>query len=530
MKQRLKKIVTNKIFIVIMAVIVIAVCVIVLLTRPAYLEADASMREMASKLEFAGDVEANETKTIYSIVTQTKVSNVAVSEGDHVEKGDVLVELDKTAITYDIKEKELALEQARLDRDNTLESQQSELEQLDKELKSGLNAEIVEKQTALHNAQSEYDTLVYKWNKAVQDYGNGLNQDLVNARNTLYSAQVAYCKAEKDGAANIETLEEELHTKEKAYDAAKKGDSDADIAAARGEYKEAKKALEEAKTRLDTELDSQQVNVNNATASLTAVDNSINEQNKEFYVFEFIKVSSALADAQASLSSTQMAMKYKKEDLERKVEAQSAATTVSQAQVALDRLKFDYDNYTITAPCSGFVSGLNIKVGDTVGTNPLMSILNYDTMKVSIDVDEYDIGRFQMNAPVKVKINSLDKTFDGKVTSIAAKAEKKNDLSFIRIEASFNPDEQISAGIGATVYTTETEDDVMLCVPSDAISYNTETGDSEVTVVENGATRQQAVIPGIEKDGYTQIIDGLSEGDTVRYLEGSNSDDESSEE
>ncbi|MCR4744061.1 MAG: HlyD family efflux transporter periplasmic adaptor subunit [Lachnospiraceae bacterium] len=523
----MKKIKITKKFVIIAGIAAIAAAAGIaafLTPKETYMEEAAQKIDLVSKLEFAGDVEANETKAIYSVVNQVKVVDVNVKEGDYVEEGDVLVELDKTNIKYDIKAKELELEQARIDKENNLTDQQTELNELKTEVAGGLNPDILAKQSALHNAQSEYDTLVYKWNKSVMDYENGMNQDLVNAQNALHAAQVDYYQSERNGQASIASAELEKKNKKKRYERLDdescivgSGVTDGDVEDAKSSYKEAKKDLEKTKTSVETELGAKAAAVESAQNVLTAVDNSIREQNNEFYVLDFIKVSAALADAQADLAATSLSVEQQKDSIERKIEAQTESTTVSQAEVNLEHLQSDYDNYTIKAPCSGYISGLDVKVGDTVDSKVLMNILNYDEMKVVIDVDEYDMGRFMLDTPVQIKINSLDKTYDGVVTGIAAKAEKKNDLSFIKITATFKPDERISAGIGATVYTVEDEDSAQICVPSAAVTINEETGDSEVTIVDGSFTRQQIVETGDEKDGYIAILSGVKEGEIVRY-------------
>ncbi|MCR5775168.1 MAG: efflux RND transporter periplasmic adaptor subunit [Lachnospiraceae bacterium] len=535
MNEKLKKIFRNKIFITIGVLVLLGglIALGLYMKKPKYTEAKAEMRSMSSRLEFAGNVEANETKAIYSVVNQVKVVDVPVKEGDYVKAGDVLVELDKTAITYDIKAKELQLEQAKIDKESNIDTSQSELAELNSEINNGTNLDLVAKEAAYHTALSDYQTLVYKWNRSVMDYNQGLDSEIVAAQNTLHSAQVAYCKAEKDGGAAVDTAEAEVETKKQYYEKLKaSGATEPALTSAERAYKDAKTALEEAKTKRDTDVSAHATAVNNATATLSAADNKVNVQNKEYYVLDFIKVSAALADAEASLEAEKTEINQKRDAISRKLETQKASTSVSQAQVGLDHLKSDMENYTIKAPCNGYVSGLDIKVGDTVGSKVLMNVLNYDTMKVSIDVDEYDIGRFTMDTPVKIKINSLDKTYDGVVTAIAAKAEKKNDLSFIKITASFMPDERMSAGIGATVYTVEKEDNRKLCIPVDAVSYNSDTSQSEVTVVENGKERVQAVQVGEETDGLIVITEGLKEGDVVRYTEDTSeeSNEDSSEE
>ncbi len=514
------------IIIAVLAVILISAgLVYIFYPKTSYIDEPAQIMSTFTQLEFAGDVEANETKAVYSVVNQVKVVDVKVQEGDYVEEGDILVELDKTAITYDIKEKELDVQQAKLDRDNNLTNDRAELNNLNSEISTGMNPTMLAKQSALHTAQSDYDLFVYKWNLEVNNYTQGMDKGLIEAQNALHEAQVAYCSVEKNGQASIAYQEEDVETKKKRYKRLKNELDEEGTSVTKGDVKDAKRAYEEAKVELEkvktqagTDLNDKAAAISNAQLLLTATDYSIRQQNNDGYILEFMKLSSALADAQADFAAAAQELQQQKSTLERKITAQSNSTSVAKAEVQLEHTKAEYDNYTIKAPCSGYVSGLTVKVGDTVDTKVLMNILNYDTMKVVVDVNEYDLDKFSLNTPVTVRINSINKTYDGTVTAIAARAEKKNDLSFVKITVSFEPDERISAGIGATVYTVEDGTESHLCVPSAAVTYNSETGESEVTVVEGSTTRQQTVVAGEEnEEGYVYIEEGLEEGEIVRY-------------
>ncbi|MCR5748059.1 MAG: biotin/lipoyl-binding protein, partial [Lachnospiraceae bacterium] len=299
MKEKIMKVLKSKVFIAIAVLALIGglVGLGLYLKKPKYIEAAAEMRSMSAQLEFAGNVEANETKAIYSVVNQVKVVDVPVKEGDYVKAGDVLVELDKTAITYDIKAKELQLEQAKIDQASNLNNSESELADLNSQLNNGTNPDLVAKEAAYHTALSDYQTLVYKWNRSVMDYGKGLDADIVAAQNGLHSAQVAYCKAEKDGGAAVDTAEANVESKKQYYEKLKaNAGTEPELTAAERAYKDAKTALEEAKKKRDTDISVQATAVNNATAALSAADNKVNVQNKEYYALDFIKVSAALAD------------------------------------------------------------------------------------------------------------------------------------------------------------------------------------------------------------------------------------------
>jgi|GEM_PF-4556427 len=528
-KDKIKGLFKGKRKLVIIAAIIVIIVIAVIVIKSqdqgdGSVTATVEKRDMFNELEFAGDVEANETKDVYSVINQVKVTEVKVAEGDFVKEGDVLVELDRSEIKNQIKAKELEVLQTQVDEEADLDTDITELSDLNTELLEGLNPEIVAAQTALHTAQSEYTQFVYKWNKEVENYNNGLDPKLVEAQNALCSAQAAYYKADRDGEASVEVAEKSYDMKKQEYKRIKseyeEGGSSVtsdDVQSAKAEYKLAKKEYEESLVNASSGKNVDGTAVAVAERNLQVVNNELNQQNKEYNVLEFTKLSAALADAQANYDATVLTVQQQQKQLQKKVNRQAKSTKSDVAAVELEILKEKYEEYSIKAQCDGYISNVEVKVGDTVDSKPLMSILNYDSMKVKIDVDEYDMDNFKVGTPVNVRINSTNEFYDGEVTAIAAMAEKKNDLSFIKITISFTPDTQLSAGIGATVYTKPDEEKEQLAIPSEAINYDYDMNTTTVTVLGENGEETRDVLIGTESEGYTAILDGLTEGEQIVY-------------
>lgn len=439
--------------------------------------ATAEMRSTYTELEYAGEVQPNEIRQIYAVVDKAKVIDVLVNEGDFVHKGDVLVKLDSTDKEFEIKQKELAYEQIKLEAETNLNSAQSQLTAVNDGLTKGSNPDIISKRQQLHNAQSDYDEFVYNWNKNVEAYNNGQLSELVEAQNNLYAAQAALAKAEKS---NRDKPDEE---KEDTCD-----------------YSTA---------------------VYNAQRTLESVSASV-EGKMTLYMFEFDKVSKALADATADYNAAVANAKHESEILQDRVNLAQNSTNVEQAGLELDKLKTDLNHYTIKAQCDGYISSLEAKPGDVVEGKPLMNILNYESMKVEFDVDEFSILRFKMGTPVRIHVNAVDQDFDGQVIKIASEANKINDVSFIKVTVSFDTEDVISSGLGATVYTVPEDEAEQLFIPSSAIYYDNENENMYVRVVTEDGEEQREIMIGADADGYSSILSGLEEGETVIYKEEEN--------
>jgi len=415
----------------------------------------AEYMDVFDQLEFAGNIEPNETRGVYSVINQAKVSEVLVKNGDFVHKGDPLVKLDSTSIEYEIKGKELALEQIKLEQENNLTSAKVAE-------KYGAGS-LESREAAVKVAQTAYDEAMYKYAVASGDYNSGKTPAIVNAQNAVREAEANMSVTDKDD---------------------------------------------------ETERFLKGTAVGNAHFALDAAKLSAKEEVDNLFL-EVAKAEANLEAAKADYAAAAMQNKTEKSSLEAKANITEGSTVVEQAEVELNKLKADYENYTIKAQCDGYISGVSVKVGDTSDNKLLMNILDYEGMKISIDVDEYDIKAFHTGDKVRVYVTSMDQYYDGIVDSIATEATKKNELSYIKVVVKFSPSEMISSGLGATIYTVPGDDVYQLAVPCAALNYDTATGSRYVFVNSaEGPVRREVTVG--ETDGEnTAILDGLTEGEEV---------------
>lgn len=419
-------------------------------------EAVVEYMDVFNQLEFSGNIEPNDTRGVYSVVNQAKVSEVLVKNGDFVHKGDPLVILDSTSIEYEIKAKELSLKEAKLQAKNNITTSTLALE-------NGSNDDILAKKAALELAQTNYDSAMYKYAMAVGNYNGNKNSTIVNAKNALRQAEVELSITDSE---------------------------DFDARSVKG-----------------SAVGSAQANLKAAEADAKAEMDSL-----------FLQVAQAEAElnsAKTAYNSAIAASKVTKSELESKAELAKEGTAAEIAELELNKLKADFENYTITAQCDGYISNLSVKVGDTTDNKLLMNILDYDGMKISIDVDEYDIKAFNLGDKVRIFVSSKNEYYDGKVDSIASEATKKNELSYIKVTILFTPDGMISSGLGATVYTVPGDNINKLAVPSSALLYDTASGNRYVLVRSENGEEERNVVVGDTDGEYTAILEGLSEGEIV---------------
>lgn len=232
----------------------------------------------------------------------------------------------------------------------------------------------------------------------------------------------------------------------------------------------------------------------------------------------------------------------------------AAEFAVNSAQASLKEANDNLNRTRIYAPTDGTISKLNVELGErVVGTaqmsgTELLRIANLSEMEVSVDVNENDIVRIQLNDTANVEVDAYgDRIFKGIVTEIANSSKTAGDVmntgdqvtNFsvkIRILRSSYQDLLDTAqahlspfrpGMSATVdVLTETQKNV-IAVPimavttraSDDSTKKSDLGidelDEVVFVHQNGKIRKLKVKTGIQDMNHIRILEGIKVGDEV---------------
>lgn len=234
---------------------------------------------------------------------------------------------------------------------------------------------------------------------------------------------------------------------------------------------------------------------------------------------------------------------------------EAAEFGVAQAEAGLSEAQEQLRKTTISAPMSGYVTRLNIDMGETavVGTmnNPgslLLTIADLGEMEARVRVGETDIPSITLGDQAEVRIDAYPgKVFTGEVTRIANSAvntptqssgssQQTQAIDFEVIVTLHAPPAELRPDLTATAdIITDTRVNV-LTVPIISVTVRDENGrrfsvdesnaaapsqEREVQEVEgvfvirNGAPEWVPVQVGIVGDWYFEVVAGLEEGETV---------------
>ena len=191
----------------------------------------------------------------------------------------------------------------------------------------------------------------------------------------------------------------------------------------------------------------------------------------------------------------------------------SAGDAVSEG----DRLLRLNNGETVTADFTGRVNKLNVAEGDEVSQGQeLVQIADFNHMKISFRVDEYDISDVHVGDACTVTVTALEKRFETTVAAIDYISSSGGNVAYYTATAYVDVDDaDVLPGMQVTVSITQQETTDAVILKVDAVSFDA-TNQAFVWMKDDtGELKQVYVTTGVSNGNYIEIVDGLNEGDEV---------------
>lgn len=246
----------------------------------------------------------------------------------------------------------------------------------------------------------------------------------------------------------------------------------------------------------------------------------LNELSGQMAQYDYAALEGAVTTCSNELNEYKaLAQQYKAEKIENPALAsQSAQQSVLRELNDMSKEKADDDLETaregVKADFNGVITSVEAVEGQTVASGmQLFRLESTDDLKVSINVNKYDLEQIKVGQKAEITINGT--AYEGTVTKINGMAQT-NAQGAATVTADIhinNPDENIYLGIEAKVKIQSDEVENALLVPVECVNYDTK--GAFCYVVENGVIFRRDVEAGISSDTQIQIINGLKAGEQV---------------
>lgn len=200
-----------------------------------------------------------------------------------------------------------------------------------------------------------------------------------------------------------------------------------------------------------------------------------------------------------------------------KQQVDQAKLAMVNAKSQLTQANINVGDTRIKAPISGFINKKYIEVGSIITGMPateLFDIVNVSKLKLKVTVNESQVASLKVGSAIKVTASVYpDKTFSGKITFIASKADES--LNFpVEIEIINNASKDLKAGMyGTAEFASNQQKQSLKIVPRNAFVGSVSS--NQIFVIENGTAKLKTVTAGRILGDKVEILNGLNDGETV---------------
>ncbi len=397
-----------------------------------------------------------------------KVDEVLVAVGDRVAAGDALARLDARQLTLQARQAQAAFALA-----------EAQLLQLKEGAKAG---EIAAAEADVRAAEAQLESAIAE-------------RDQLAAGPT--DAQIAAAEAQVASAAlqHRVTLLQHDQTIRESDDEKEKDQARYDLYAAEKALSAAETQLEDLLAGTDADaLRAARANVAAATARLDAVQ-------AQYDLLLLGVTEEQLTDAEAQ---------------------------VEQARAAWEIAELTVERAVLTAPFDGVVAAVNVNADEMVSAGaPAFTLLDADSFDLTLYVDEIDVCKLAVGQEARVTLDGLpDVELTGRVARIAPAATIEVGVVYYEATIRLAQADKLSSTevplradmtASATIVVDELSD--VLMAPTWVVRIDPITGQTYVHQRVDEEIVRVDVTVGVRHEGMVEIVEGLSEGDEVVWVQ-----------
>jgi len=470
----------------------------------------AEKGEFVITQDYVGTVEASSETYIYP-GTSGEIVELAVSEGDFVNAGDLLFRQDDESAKLTLKNAEAGYNQTQANANKTLNSQQKAAELSEQQNIDSLQRNINDKAALVGDAQANY-------NDALEDY-NDAQEDEDSAENKYKKAKKKYNKAKeyadswealKDGepgfsgmtlkeAANASPGEDDSNPAQKSISSAKSllNSLENDNLSSSDITSEGLAALKSDKDSKSSAYESAKNATENVLDTKDSMQRSVDSANRS--------LESAYASKDNAVESQTLNNGEGLEDTKKVLDAQLASSEVS-----VESARYQVEQCTTTAPVSGTIDSLDISVHDTVGSNSsVMTIVNKDILNVVFSVSE--TVRNNLSIGQTVTITKDGRSISANIVEIDDGLDQSKGL--FEVKAAVDGGCGLLTGTTCSVSIDSYRDNSGIVIPYDSVYYSN--GSPYVFIEVEGVAQKIDVETGMFNSDSIVITKGLKVGDNI---------------
>ncbi|SFP34688.1 efflux RND transporter periplasmic adaptor subunit [Pseudomonas borbori] len=202
----------------------------------------------------------------------------------------------------------------------------------------------------------------------------------------------------------------------------------------------------------------------------------------------------------------------------------AAAMTIRETEANLALQRALLDQATLRAPFAGIIAEINGEVGEFVTpsppgipTPPAVDLIDDSCLYVEAPIDEVDAARVKPGMPVRIGLDAFrGEHFQGRVSRIAPFVrDLERQARTVDVEARFDPvplDVALLTGYSADVEVIIEQRPQTLRIPTESLLEGRRVLRYDAAA---GVLREVRLTTGLSNWRWTEVLDGLSEGERI---------------
>lgn len=173
---------------------------------------------------------------------------------------------------------------------------------------------------------------------------------------------------------------------------------------------------------------------------------------------------------------------------------------------------------SIEAKIDGEVSSIDVEDNATVMAGiKLMEIVDFNSLDISVKVDEYDISALEAGKEATVSIGALKKEIKGKIAKLSKEGQVTNGVTYFTATIDLSRDKMLKAGMSAEVKLVSNSVRGAVTLPMSVIQFDNENNPYVLKPGEKGRAVRTGIQTGINNGTTVEIKSGVTSGETVLY-------------
>ncbi|HEX3333892.1 MAG TPA: efflux RND transporter periplasmic adaptor subunit [Acidimicrobiales bacterium] len=195
----------------------------------------------------------------------------------------------------------------------------------------------------------------------------------------------------------------------------------------------------------------------------------------------------------------------------------SDQAAIDTAQANLTEARQSLKEATLTSPISGTVVSVGINVGNTVSANSsteMISIIGTKSYEVQATLDSSQIPLVKTGQSASVEVDGLDGNLEGTVSQVGPVQSTSSGYSYpVIVSLPDTNGSNIYSGSTASVNISTGEVSNVVAVPTSAVQ--SLGNNSYVLELDRGQLTRKVIRVGMIGNTYTQVLSGLTPGQSV---------------